>query len=310
VGSKIFLLGEYQVLKPGAALLVSVEPRFKMIVKRAVTPGSLERPLLAGINVGSPADLYYRQELGFFKDWEFEFIDPHAGRGGFGASTAQMVLLQGFREGDEGFHSHSQFDFDLRKLHKKYLEVASGAAGTPPSGADLLAQFQGGMVEIDLGASKIERHSWPFPQWQVLFFATGQKLATHEHLKNIAELDVESLRVAYQQTLRAFRDGQAMAFAEGFRRYQQELAIKGWQASTTTNFLEAIHRLNGVVAAKGCGAMGADVIAVLVDSKHELELIPTIETLGLKYTASLDDRTEGFTWKWISESALNQEVTW
>lgn len=306
VGSKVFLLGEYQVLGGGSAFLTVLEPRFQLLVN----PGTGN---LVGVATGSPAELYFQKEKEFFKNWDFEFRDPHHGRGGFGASTAQIALFQGFREGFESFKTQAQLDFDLRKIHRIYLELASGKTGVVPSGADLISQFQGGLVEVDLGNGKIQRHSWPFPQWQVLFFATGNKLATHEHLSELKELDLKDLRLLYQNAMAAFKDRQASAFAEAVREYQAALKAKGWQSPATENLLGSINQLKGIVAAKGCGAMGADVIAVLVESSKVQELISAIEILGVKYVGNLENRTEGFAWKWIPESSMQQanpEAQW
>lgn len=300
VGSKIFLIGEYQVLNGGSALLSVLEPRFRMFVK----PGNGN---FKGLPQGSPADRYFKKNYDFFEKWDFEFEDPHQGCGGFGASTAQIALLQGFKDGFASFQNDSQFNFDLREIHKSYLEMATSSTGVPPSGADLLAQFQGGLVEVDLGAGKIQRWPWPFANWQVLFFATGKKLATHEHLAELGELNLEALRKIYQRAMEALAQGKASEFVKGFSDYQKELADRGWQAPTTTELLSEIHRRSGVIAAKGCGAMGVDVVAVIVDKESARALVADFEKqLGLRYVGDLDQRTQGFAWKWIPERSLDE----
>lgn len=306
VGSKVFLLGEYQVLQGGAAFLTVLEPRFRMRITRG-------NGKLSGINVGSPAQRYFESEKQFLSGWDFEFLDPHAGQGGFGASTAQIALLQGFREGFQSLQTQAQLDLDLGKIHKTYLQFASSKTGVPPSGADLVSQFQGGLLEVDLGKGKLQRHAWPFPQWQVLFFSTGHKLATHEHLIELKDVETSSLRILYQQAMDAFRENQPLAFVEAFRQYQKMLAIKGWQAENTTRILGSIEKADGVVAAKGCGAMGADVIAVIVEIKEIHSVIAIAKSSGLKYSGSLEDRTEGFAWTWVPETSLlanSEDVQW
>jgi hypothetical protein len=59
--------------------------------------------------------------------------------------------------------------------------------------------------------------------------------------------------------------------------------------------------------------MGADVIAVMVESSKISELISDIETLGLRYIGNLENRTEGFAWKWNPQSSMQQpgqEARW
>lgn len=301
VGSKVFLLGEYQVLKGGAALVISLEPRFKLLVKA----GSGK---LVGISEASPAGRYFQQEFVFFQQFDLTFVDPHQGRGGFGASTAQMALLQGLRDGYESFKSQSQVNLDLRKIHKKYLELATTSTGVPPSGADLLAQLRGGLVEVDLGAGKIQWQAWPFPQWQMLFFSTGRKLATHEHLSGLKDIDVTDLREVYQKTMKALTEVDAEAFAQGLRDYQWALAEHEWQSSETAILLNRIYSLSGVVAAKGCGAMGADVVAVLVQKPHAETLKNAITQLGATFVGDLDNRTEGFAYQWYPSPTASPEL--
>jgi hypothetical protein len=243
----------------------------------------------------SPAGRYAHQEQEFFKNWDAEFSDPHEGRGGFGASTAQIALLQGFKEGYETLRSQSQFDFDLRRLHRQYLQLAhTPGSGTLPSGADLLAQFQGGLVEINFETAKIQRQSWPFPQWQVLFFATGSKLATHEHLQQLHEPDLSSLRQIYHRAMAALANQVAAEFAQAFGDYQQNLFNNGWESESTGHFIKQINQLEGVVGSKGCGAMGSDVIAVLVETQAQGHCVSALQQLGLTFVGSLEQRTEGF----------------
>jgi mevalonate kinase len=301
VGSKVFLLGEYQVLGGGSAFLSVLAPRFRLLVK----PGTGK---LIGVNAGSPAAVYFAEQQEFFKLWDLEFVDPHQGRGGFGASTAQIGLLQGFREGLETIQAQAQLDFDLRQIHKKYLELATRPGGTPPSGADLISQFQGGLIEVDISSGRLQQHSWPFPQWQVLFFTTGRKLATHEHLSQLKAPSLESLRAIYGSAMEAFKEGTADSFLASFRAYQHALEAQGWQAEETGRWLKAINTFNGVMAAKGCGAMGADVVAVIVEKSKAVDLIKQIETLDLRYAGNLEDCTEGFHWKMLSTESAQSSL--
>ncbi|MEY4617030.1 MAG: hypothetical protein RJB66_1990 [Pseudomonadota bacterium] len=294
VGSKVFLLGEYQVLHGGAALVVNLEPRFKLVVTAGT--GKIE-----GISESSPAGAYLAQEKHFFESFDLSFVDPHQGRGGFGASTAQLALLMGLRDGLECFKSESQVEFDLRKIHKKYLELATTKTGVPPSGADLLGQIRGGLVEVDVGGGKIQWQAWPFPQWDILFFATGAKQATHEHLSALNQIDLKILRSIYQSTMAAFKASESDLFLQGFKAYQKELAHCGWQASFTGSLLAKINLISGVFAAKGCGAMGADVLAVIVDKKSATSVAGQIESLGVKFIGGLEKRTEGFSYEVISK---------
>ena len=84
---KTFFLGEYAVLDEGVGLLCCTKPQFKLIVKKDFSGEFL------GVHPDSPAGLWVRQNQWILKDFHLEFRDPHLGRGGFGASTAQFLLV-------------------------------------------------------------------------------------------------------------------------------------------------------------------------------------------------------------------------
>jgi len=300
VGSKVFLLGEYQVLQEGTAFLAVLEPRFKMNVKAGA--GELK-----GVPEGSPASLYHQQENEFFKNWNLEFLDPHLGRGGFGASTAQIALLQGFKEGFKSISSHSQVELDLKKIHQKYLELVRPSSGPSPSGADLISQLQGGLVELNIKSGKIQKHAWPFSDLQVYFFVTGKKQVTHEHLKGLTNLTSDSkdvlsgLSQEYQKAMHSFYQSDVKPFVQAIADYQNELNKMGWVTPETLAWLSEIQKIEGVLAAKGCGAMGADVIAVVGKTSYGKDIINCCEKLGLSYLGSLEQRTEGFAFEWTAE---------
>lgn len=295
VGSKVFLFGEYQVLKSGKALLATLEPRFKLQIK----PGTGN---VNGIPEGSPAHRLIKQDSLFFKLWDLNFLDPHNGSGGFGASTAQFSLVHGFKESHQCLNTQAQVMIDFKKLHRDYLTEASLSSGIQPSGADLIAQVQGGLVEIDFKAGKVKRQLWPFSQKQVLFFSTGYKLPTHTHLSTLSEdSHFHDLEFSYDETLRHFEQNKFNLFIHSIQNYQNILDKKGWLSDSSRNLLCKINGLKGVIASKGCGAMGNDVIAVIVSNENQSSLIEGISRLGLKYSGNLEQTTEGFNAHWINQ---------
>ena len=90
VPGKVFLGGEYLALTGGTALLAGIEPRFRMLVEET----SLEQK--NPFHENSPAGklwLKYQKQLAGYR---VRFIDPFEGKGGFGGSTAEFVLLFSF----------------------------------------------------------------------------------------------------------------------------------------------------------------------------------------------------------------------
>ena len=82
---KVFLLGEYAVLDGSEAILAAIGPRFELL-----EVDDSDSETFAG---ESPMGLLCRfaRRLGA-NEFSWKFSDPHAGAGGFGASTAQFIL--------------------------------------------------------------------------------------------------------------------------------------------------------------------------------------------------------------------------
>ncbi len=291
VGSKIFVLGEYQVLESGTALLSVIEPRFKM----KFIPGSGK---VSGFHDKSPAGIFFNQHHEFFKNWDIEFVDPHDGAGGFGASTAQVALLQGFKTSYPSLEKDAWVELDLKGLHKNYLEMAQLSSGVQPSGADFVAQIQGGLVSVDLKHGKIQKTFWPFSKWQFLFFMTRNKVSTHDHLSKLTQLNTKKLNEIYQRSIRALEEQNEICFLQSFKDYQLELKALGWESEKTTQLLLKAQNYKGVLAAKGCGAMGSDVLALLIEKSNTIDIIKQMEKLGVKYCGGFDDQTEGLVSKY------------
>ena len=220
-------------------------------------------------------------------------------------------------------------DLDLKKIRQKYLELVRPTSGPSPSGADLLGQLQGGLVELNIQSGKIQKHSWPFVDLQVYFFATGKKQATHEHLKKLTlshvtnneksgavssnkseeksgtELRESSgdklteLTRIYRRAIESFHQRDEKSFISAISDYHNELEKLGWVTPETLAWLVDLKKVDGVCTAKGCGAMGADVIAVIAQTSKAQEVIRASEKLGLKYIGSLEQRTEGFAYRWL-----------
>jgi hypothetical protein len=246
---------------------MTTAPRFTLRLRARAE----HAPPYTGFHEKSPAGLWYAKNASTFEGLALEFEDPHAGLGGLGASSAQFALLyvaELFLRDGKLDSSHLQWD----KVLSDYRSVAWTGEGEPPSGADVVAQLCGGLTYYDGVTFKAQVYEWPFQSSGIVLLHTGQKLATHEYLK--AELDVpEALREIVQKAERALRDGSFPLFAEAFIQYGLALAEKGWVAPQSLEIIAALRKAElpgvNVVATKGCGAMGADIVAVLVQTLPE-----------------------------------------
>lgn len=276
VPGKTFLVGEYLALDGGPSLILATEPRF---VLRASRRRSFEQNPSHPFAFSSPAERLFRRHEASFDGWSFKFEDPYEGAGGLGASSAQFLLLYSWlldvRVGELAA-------FDWRRLLEEYRLCSWNGEGRPPSGADVVAQAVGGVCEFDGRESAARRLEWRFARLSFTLLRTGVKLATHEHLKNVAPAPRELLHSTVEEGQRAFTEGNEDALVAAVDRYARILATAGLTAESTLGLLEVLKtEVKAVRAAKGCGAMGADVILVLHDRRHAAEIQDWARTKGL-----------------------------
>lgn len=273
IAGKTFLIGEYAVLAGNSALVAAVGPRFRAQVDEAAPEFVPESPagrlqsfaLAAGL---SPVRL--------------RFEDPHGGSGGFGASTAQFALLYLEYAKQAGWSTRTT---DVWRLYRELTAQAE----VPPSGADLVAQWQGGVVLWEPREPRATE-VWPLINWQsVLVFSAsgipGRKTPTHQHLGSLRALpDVSSLVPHLNKALNAVRDGRFDEFGDCVSAYASALAELGLEHPDARADREALGRMPGVLGVKGTGALLSDGVIVVMDpsSAHRDTLIERAESRGLK----------------------------
>ena len=262
IPGKTFLVGEYLALVGGPSLVATTAPRFEAAFTRSAPgEGSLSKPFHAESPAGRLWSTLEREiEL---SPWHVTFVDPHRGLGGLGASTAQFASVVAFAQSLGAFRSPpADWDSWLRL----YRDCAWSGDGLAPSGADLVAQVSGGVVAYDGRTSTARVFAWPFPDLAFTLLRTGRKLATHEHLRKArAEaLPETEMREISSRAIEAFSACESAAFADSLFAYGDLLAKFGLRAESTGEILRDLRATLGsaVAAAKGCGAMGADVIVV------------------------------------------------
>ncbi len=270
VPSKTFLLGEYLILGGGPALLVATAPRFSLKVSDSPENQKSFHP-------ESPAGLLLQKYPE--RNLKFEFIDPHQSSGGLGASSAQFALVQAFS--DPGM--------DLQKIYQSYrLLSVNQDRFDRPSGGDVVAQVNGGLTYFHPLQNRVEKAEWQFDDLDFSLFKTSQKLATHEHLKETRDRLVQfqksdllkPAQTAVDQALSSLKNRDAAAFVGAFRSFAAVLNELRFVSDLTKDLLTELKSRPEVLAAKGCGAMGADVICVLHKPQDKIELP------GLRFLAS------------------------
>lgn len=166
--------------------------------------------------------------------------------------------------------------------------------GKAPSGVDILGPFFGGLSVVQREPSlQIEKVSWPFVDKSVLLFHTQKKLATHDHISQIQQIPVSQFASQIKLLLQGLQSSDWEMFLLGLSGYRQTLEQNNWVAVHTAEILAYLDACPQVLFAKGCGAMGADVVAVFCAKSAKEVLIAEIQEKGLILMASEENITDG-----------------
>ena len=258
VPSKSFFLGEYLALTGGRSLLAATLPRFEL----RVLEGS---GAVRGVASASPAGRFIAAHPDAFSRIDIEFFDPHFGAGGWGASAAQFLTCYALRERmRENAADAGAMHVAVERMLADFVEVAWDGRGVAPSGADVVAQLEGGVVEFSKGGGIVRKHTWPFVDLEFYFVPTGNKVATHEHLRDLRSIDVAVFSDCANSAGEALRSRNSAQFIEAMRGYATELEQQSLVHPATLSLLRRLDALPGVLARKGCGALGADVVVAIV----------------------------------------------
>jgi hypothetical protein len=254
IPSKVFVLGEYAVLKGAPALVATLSPRFTLSTKGPGKP-------LSDFPSESPVGRLLPKGVGHLL--AAHFMDPHRGTGGFGGSTAEFALAYAVIHGSA---------VPVSEVWEQYLLLQPAA-----SGADLAAQWNGGATIAEPSTKSVEKIlAEPLlGNWAVFSAAhqPGRKVKTHDHLKSLAkalegnELDELAHGSVLSGGLRAARAGDFDAFARSINDYGDRLRTLGFEIPQTTEDRKAFRDVSGVCAVKGTGAMQADALIVLGDPR-------------------------------------------
>ena len=285
--SKTFLLGEYLVLNDGSAMTLNTAPRFELTVN---TRGE---GMVSGIAPQSPAGQWIRQNKLVFANVDIDFMDPHMGAGGFGASSAQYLLVNIVTQVLKSPGKNE--DFNIEQIWRSYRQLeAVSAEGLRPSGADVVGQYMGGLCGVQTVPFEAKSFRWPFEDFDVVLVPTGKKMATHEHLRGLKRVSTEELEVIYARAMETMAAGDAPAFFDSINDYHAELLEMGFVAEATQVIVTTVLSHPFVRAAKGCGAMGSDVVAIFIAKESREVLNKTLTELGLKIVSSVELLDRGF----------------
>ncbi|MDR2724163.1 MAG: hypothetical protein LBB25_03095 [Holosporaceae bacterium] len=263
VGSKTFLVGEYSVLFGGSAIILVTLPEFKLQVTKGKTN-------LKGIDQESPAYCFY--ELHDFCNFSMEFVDPHKKSGGFGASSAQFVMLYQLCLK----LTHRRFDINL--FLREYQDLSQKKNSIKPSGADCIAQYYNHHIFFNAQTNVVEKLEWKFPQLDFIILKTKHKVVTHLHLEKLVPFDIEKLQNLTLNVKKSFLNNDEELLIKSVQGFFDSLKKYNLVIDQNIEAVDKLLRIDGIKAAKGCGAMGADTIIVIFEKRKKNTLLNFLQS--------------------------------
>jgi hypothetical protein len=178
---------------------------------------------------------------------------------------------------------------------RAYREVTADEL-LPPSGADLVAQWTGGVAGLDL-KQQVVKPLFGHGLWDdlLVFSAVGQpgrKVPTHEHLAKLKHSNVLSGSLISELSARVLRAHDILdrpaEFGRALSDYADTLAQAGLELEASRADREALCARPGVLGAKGTGALLADALAVLIEpgTPHRANVIAAAQARGLRLMAN------------------------
>lgn len=303
--SKTFLIGEYAILHSAPAVLVNTTPLFQFVItskteqsqrwiqdcsrafqtsalndsSNKINPSTVKSNIsfYKNIHSDSPAGQWLKQHPHIQQHWHIESIDPHKGQGGFGFSSAQFNLIYFLTQINLQKQPDTQKTEQVHTLWQSYKTL--NFDGHVPSGADVVSQWIGQVCLFASTPFKAQPISWPFNDLDFLIIRTGLQLQTWKHLNNISLKELTELTELSQQAMNCVNNQDAKGFVSSIEKYGLCLEKQNLVHKNTMALLNKIKKLKPILTAKGCGAMGAEVIILFFHPQHKEQVKSSLKNL-------------------------------
>ena len=158
-------------------------------------------------------------------------------------------------------------DCEPKDLWNTYRDLSY--EGVLPSGADTISQWLGGVCIFKQDPFSVKSVTFPFSDLEFSIFRTGKNLKTHLHLRKLDLPSVEDLKEITYIGLEALKNKQEDLFLKSINEYRHALDHKGLTSDYTLKLLKELSGVKEILALKGCGAMGTDMIIVFYHKESE-----------------------------------------
>jgi hypothetical protein len=111
-----------------------------------------------------------------------------------------------------------------------------------------------------------ESHPWKFQELDFLIFRSGHKVPTHEFVKEARLEKLKTLVGLSHETVQAYLQNDMAAFFDGLQAFVQKQTFLGLVDARAADLVERAEYDPDVLFAKGCGAMAADTLLMIVET--------------------------------------------
>lgn len=301
--SKTFLTGEYAVLQGGSGILVGTFPRFEAKVKKVSTS---QNGFIEGLSPQGPSMDFLKDNIDLFSSYSIHFHDPHEGKGGLGWSSAQFIMLYAMKKWI--LNDQVLPNIDPKELLEVFLKYAWNGQGWAPSGLDVLCQLKGGILQVTAPKkfenSKIlsvmiedyqEYINWPFQDISFCLLRTGTKVATHAHLSGLNSINFSELAKFSKLTGESLKVKDEELFLDCINQFRESLISQYLVDPNSVKLYSMLQDRPEVLAYKGCGALGADVILVITVKELIGDFLDWAKSIDFEIIATSNDVSRGLT---------------
>ncbi len=299
IPSKTFLWGEYSALVGGAAGVLTTPPYFEFVASESTLSAKVDHTSF--FHPDSPAGRFI-SDLNF-KTYEKvfypqSFYDPHQLQGGFGRSTAEWISAYALKN-----PSFNNLDHEILSAWQSYQNLFASNA-LKPSGYDLLAQLKASLWNKHIKSDSSDfanclhliakEHEVPKIFFNaplrlglnILIYKTEIKVKTHEHLNTVDLNKLVTLKACSAAISQSYLNENDFEFINLLKEFDIQLEALNFKAKASVLLSKELMSLNSVIYARGCGALGADVLVVFYEGKNTEALKLEIhKRFKLKYIA-------------------------
>jgi hypothetical protein len=158
-------------------------------------------------------------------------------------------------------------------LLEEYRQLSWDGKGFSPSGYDLIAQVHGMICFFQKSKKIIEEYTWPFKEIGFGLLHTGAKVATHQHLQTLKSFDAALLTPIVESGVNSIQMRNSDQFIESIKNYASAMQSQGLVADTTVQIIKELYTQPDILAAKGCGSLGSDVIFILFHIQTQTDVV-------------------------------------